>query len=79
MTDDRDDFVKEFERTLEVDPAQLAGGAKKVQGIEQHARGLERMFARNTIYPAQVRDLIDAIKTNLSELEKLIDGLDPQQ
>jgi hypothetical protein len=79
MTEDREFDVKEFERELKVDPAQLADGIKNAYWIKQSASGLERMLKRDVIYPAQVRDDIDSIKAHLSELEKLIGELDPRQ
>jgi hypothetical protein len=69
-----------LKRDLKVDPAQLAGAARDAEVIEQFAQGLKRMLKkRDSIYPAQIRDLIDNIKANLSRLEKLIDELDPRQ
>ena len=78
VSENNDDFVKEFERDLKVDPGQLAGAVRDAEGIEQCASGLKCMLKRDAIYPAQVRDDIDSIKTGLSRLEKLIDELDPR-
>ena len=35
VSENNDDFVKEFERDLKVDPGQLAGAVRDAEGIEQ--------------------------------------------